>query len=286
MKFHSAPADDAAAAVKRGAANVFAEHTAAMPFYMDDAFDLPVVQISGYQSEFSTTRYLSEYDVLTADAVQSTCTSATTIARVVGRLAGLESWASLRANCSYTTMLALCMNGTCTEEALAGYFGTQGDFSEFAGLQRGWEGLSRYSSVYAASSLNQPAAVLHDLLVYSSAPPDAPPCSACDADSAQCIVDKCLSLKNATVFIHDALDPAVTRCDGSEPTSCEYKIVDQNAEVWTESYWGSDLGAAIFIQNSAAADWAMLIVGIVVTVVFALIVFSSNKFYDKHLKQI
>ncbi len=125
------------------------------------------------------------------------------------------------------------------EEALAGYFGAQGDFSEFAGLQRGWEGLSRcacihrthvlaaepgaparvprthsqrtvprrftlrrvalrrvagvsgaarrgrYSSVYAASSLNQPAAVLHDLLVYSSAPPDALPCSACDADSAQ-----------------------------------------------------------------------------------------------------
>ena len=62
--------------------------------------------------------------------------------------------------------------------------------------------------------------------------------------------------------------------------------MDPNAEVWTESYWGSDLGAAIFIQNSAAADWAMLIVGIVVTVVFALIVFSSNKFYDKHLKQI
>jgi hypothetical protein len=27
-----------------GAANVFAEHTAAKPFYMDDAFDLPVVQ--------------------------------------------------------------------------------------------------------------------------------------------------------------------------------------------------------------------------------------------------
>ena len=69
-------------------------------------------------------------------------------------------------------------------------------------------------------------------------------------------------------------------------TSWQYKIVDPNAEVWTESYWGSDLGAAIFIQNSAAADWAMLIVGIVVTVVFALIVFSSNKFYDKHLKQI
>jgi hypothetical protein len=39
----------------------------------------------------------------------------------------------------------------------------------------------------------------------------------------QCIVDKCLSLKNATVFIHDALDPAVKRCDGSEPTSCEVR---------------------------------------------------------------
>jgi hypothetical protein len=66
----------------------------------------------------------------------------------------------------------------------------------------------------------------------------------------------------------------------------QYKIVDPKAEVWTESYWGSELSASIFVQNSAAADWAMLIVGIVVTLGFAVIVFSSNKFYNQHLKQI
>ena len=105
--------------------------------------------------------------------------------------------------------------------------------------------------------------------------------AACKADSdcqtaEMCVESACVL---ASVYYHDALSPGIA----FNYTTGVYELRDEG-DVWMESNWNSDIGISLFQQSSSGGAWAMLVMGVLLTVGSTAALLFAKRRVTKHYK--
>jgi len=262
--------------------------------------------LSGYDLQFATTFFHSEFDNASQIDAGVVANAATAVAKGLYALATNASTPAaaaalvpqtLVANASLVAEMVQCITVNARCALFQSVLGV--DAATLAALVPAGP-LGLYTSVY-----NQPytlsgngyvlqptplEAFVRNLLGKASALPsqqngtcaNTQDCQQRLSKAYECLVGTCVI---ANSYYHDALSPALASTASYGSYSVNRQAIDPTIDpLWTEPYWSSNIGAKAFLKDSPVADGIVLGFGLAATLAAIAGSVYLVRFLDKHYK--